>query len=91
MNTDGCIQERNYMKIKPGDSRELSKSSETEAEVSTGTILIDQDYHIIYYNEYAKKFCLPVMMQLRHRSVKHFLWTDVYTSGGTGQRKIVLL
>lgn len=52
------------MKIKPGDSRELSKSSETETEVSTGTILIDQDYHIIYYNEYAKKFCLPVMMQL---------------------------
>lgn len=43
------------MKIKPGDSRELSKSSETETEVSTGTILIDQDYHIIYYNEYAKK------------------------------------
>ncbi len=35
------------MKIKPGDSRELSKSSETETEVSTGTILIDQDYHII--------------------------------------------
>ena len=49
------------MKIKPGDSRELSKSSETETEVSTGTILIDQDYHIIYYNE---KFCLRVMMQL---------------------------
>ena len=51
------------MKIKPGDSRELSKSSETETEVSTGTILIDQDYHIIYYNEYAKKI-LRVMMQL---------------------------
>ena len=61
------------MKIKPGDSRELSKSSETETEVSTGTILIDQDYHIIYYNEYAKKILSAGDDAIEHRSVRHFL------------------
>ncbi|MCB6607982.1 sigma 54-interacting transcriptional regulator [[Clostridium] symbiosum] len=56
-----------------GESRELQKSSKTDTDVLTGTILIDKDYRIIYYNDYAKEILSAEDDAISHQSVKRFL------------------
>lgn len=56
-----------------GKGRELQKSSKADSDVLTGTVLIDKDYRIIYYNDYAKEILSAEDDAISHQSVKHFL------------------
>lgn len=70
-----------------GESRELQESSKMDTDVLTGTILIDKDYRIIYYNDYAKEILFAKDDAISHQSVKHFLGKSFFLPDEPGGEK----